>query len=106
MEILTVWDCYRIQEFSRNEEIDYIFEPERTRVLDELIPVYLSNKIAMVILNAFNSEHQARAISMGEATKNATELLEGLILSRNKVRQSNITREIIEIISSAEALKG
>lgn len=93
-------------DFAKAEEIEYIFEPERARILEELIPVYLSNKIMMIILSAFTSEHQARAISMGEATKNATELLEGLILSRNKIRQGNITREIIEIISSAEALKG
>jgi F-type H+-transporting ATPase subunit gamma len=93
-------------DFVKAKEIEYIYEPNRARILEELIPVYLSNKITMTILSAFTSEHQARAISMGEATNNATELLEGLILSRNKIRQSNITREIIEIISSAEALKG
>lgn len=93
-------------EFEKKEKIDYIFEPGMARVLEELIPAYLSCKVKMILLNAFTAEHKARAVAMGEATKNARELLEGLILLRNKLRQSNITREIIEVISSAEALRG
>ncbi len=83
-----------------------IFEPSIARVLEELLPVYVFSKMRIAFLNAFTAEHKARAVAMGEATKNARELLEGLILLRNKIRQSNITREIIEVISSAEALKG
>jgi F-type H+-transporting ATPase subunit gamma len=85
---------------------DYIMEPGLEGILAELIPVYLSSKMKTILLNAFTAEHQARAIAMGEATQNATELLEALVLLRNKVRQANITREILEIISTAEALKG
>lgn len=83
-----------------------IFEPGMARVLEEFLPVYVFSKIRIALLNAFTAEHKARAVAMGEAAKNARELLEGLILLRNKIRQSNITREIIEVISSAEALKG
>ncbi len=83
-----------------------IFEPGIKRVLEELLPVYVFSKIRIALLNAFTAEHKARAAAMGEATKNARELLEGLVLLRNKIRQSNITKEIIEVISSAEALKG
>lgn len=90
----------------KGSSIDYVFEPGIGRILEELIPLYVFCKIKMAFLNAFTSEHKARTIAMGEATKNARELLEGLILLRNKIRQSNITREIIEVISSAEALKG
>lgn len=86
--------------------VDYLFEPDRYSVLNALIPVYLESKMRAVLMQAFTAEHQARALAMGEATRNATDLLEALILQRNKVRQANITREIIEIISSAEALKG
>jgi F-type H+-transporting ATPase subunit gamma len=84
----------------------YIFEPDAGTFLEDLIPAYLSSKITSIFLDAFNSEHQARAVAMGEATKNGTDLLTSLILLRNKVRQANITREIIEVISAAEALKG
>ena len=76
------------------------------RFAEQLLPAYVFSKIRIALLNAFTAEHKARAVAMGEATKNARELLEGLILLRNKIRQSNITREIIEVISSAEALKG
>jgi len=92
--------------YDKKEQKEYIFDSGRQRMLDELIPVYLCNKVTTLVLKAFTAEHQARAIAMGEATKNATDLLEGLVLLRNKVRQGNITREIIEVISSAEALKG
>lgn len=88
------------------EKIDYIIEPGRPEVLEELIPVFIRNKVMAVLLDAFTSEHQARAVSMGVATENAIELLESLVLLRNKVRQANITREIIEVISAAEALRG
>ena len=86
--------------------VDYIYETPISSILDDLIPMYLSNKIKTIMLDSFTSEHQARAIAMGEATENATDLLSGLILMRNKVRQANITKEMLEIISSAEALKG
>jgi len=89
-----------------HKEVDYIFEPALPEILEQLIPAYLASKIRLTLLHAFTSEHQARAVAMGEANQNATELLDGLVLMRNKVRQANITREIIEIISSAEALKG
>ena len=59
-----------------------------------------------MLLESFTSEHASRLMAMRTATENAKELLTGLILLRNKVRQANITREIIEIVSAAEALKG
>lgn len=93
-------------EYEKVKPVNYVFESGMERVLEELLPVYVFSKIRIALLNAFTSEHKARAVAMGEATKNARELLEGLILLRNKIRQSNITREIIEVISSAEALKG
>ncbi len=85
---------------------EYILEPEADAMLAELLPVYLRNKMRIILLNAFACEHSARAIAMGEATENAEEVLDNLTLVRNKVRQANITKEIIEIISSADALKG
>lgn len=85
---------------------EYILEPDAKSLLDEIIPAYISAKMKACLLEAKTSEHAARIISMSEATSNAEELLDGFILLRNKVRQAGITKELIEIISSAEALKG
>jgi len=87
-----------------NDE-SYLFEPDVEGILAELIPVYLSYKMKSAILNSFASEQAARMVAMGGATKNADELLEDLVLSRNKLRQANITKELLEIISSAEVLR-
>lgn len=90
----------------RGNPIEYILESKLESIYQGIIPLYLSNKIRSILLHAFTSEHKARAIAMGEATKNAVDLLERLVLQRNKMRQASITKEILEIVSSAEALKG
>ena len=86
--------------------IEYIAEPDFKSILEDLIPRYLKIKMQLVLLESFTSEHAARTISMKTATDNARDLLEGLILFRNKVRQAAITQDILEITSSAEALRG
>lgn len=93
-------------EYKTAKRQEYILETPAGEIFKRLIPEYLLCEIRMIILNAFTAEHKARAIAMGEATKNAVELIEELVLLRNKIRQANITREMLEIISSAEALKG
>ena len=90
---------------SQGCETVYIFEPDINTIMKELIPLYLANKIKSCIINAFTTEHSARALAMGQATENAKELLEDLTLVRNKIRQAGITKEIMEIVSSAEVLK-
>lgn len=84
---------------------DILLEPDASAILAELIPRYCAMKLRCVFLESFTSEHAARAVAMKKATDNARELLHGLILMRNKVRQARITQDIMEIISSAEALK-
>jgi F-type H+-transporting ATPase subunit gamma len=93
-------------ERSNLPKVDYILEPGINDILDEIIPQYIAMNFKMIILDAFNAEHSARTLAMKTATDNAKELLRGLVLLRNKVRQANITQEIMEIISSSEALKG
>ncbi len=85
---------------------EYILEPDMEAILNEIIPKYISMKLKLIILEAFTAEHSARTLAMKTATDNATDLLQSLVLLRNKVRQANITQEIMEIISSSEALKG
>ena len=88
------------------KSVEYIIEPDIARVWDVLIPEYIQAKVRRVLLEAFTSEHSARVVAMKQATDNAKELLDILILLRNKLRQYSITKEVIEIISASEALKG
>jgi F-type H+-transporting ATPase subunit gamma len=81
-------------------------EPDLKGILGEILPNYISMKFKLMLMEAFTAEHSARTLAMKSATDNAKELLESLVLLRNKVRQANITQEIMEIISSSEALKG
>jgi F-type H+-transporting ATPase subunit gamma len=66
----------------------------------------MREKIRIIMLNSFTSEHSARMVAMKTATDNAGDLIDALTLSRNKARQAMITKEVIEVASSAEALKG
>jgi len=84
----------------------YILEPGGEILLSGLIPQYIRLKMRLLFMEAFASEHASRAVAMKAATDNAGELSQNLILLRNKVRQASITQDIMEIISSAEALKG
>lgn len=85
---------------------DYIFEPSKSDILREMIPLTLRSTFYRIILDSLASEHGARMTAMQKATDNATELLKDLTLSYNKARQAAITNEIIEIVSGSEALKG
>jgi F-type H+-transporting ATPase subunit gamma len=91
---------------SPNKPFEYIVEPDYSAVLQELLPLFILKKIHLMLMESMISEFSARALSMRSATDNAKELIEGLILLRNKVRQSTITKEVLEIVSTAEALKG
>lgn len=88
------------------EEIDYIFEPGSEKIFDALLPRYCLNVVQKVLLESFASEHGSRMTAMRAATENAEEMIENLTLIRNKIRQASITREMLEIASGAEALKG
>ncbi len=85
---------------------DYIFEPDKQQILNELVPKTLKIQLYKVVLDSWASEQGARMTAMHKATDNATEMLKQLRLSYNKARQSAITNEILEIVGGAEALKG
>ena len=86
--------------------VDYIFEPSKEYIVQELIPRSLRLQFYKAILDSHASEHGARMTAMHKATDNATELLKELSLQFNKARQASITNEILEIVGGAEALKG
>lgn len=87
------------------EEVEYLFEPAAPELLRILIPRYVHNRIYQSLLEAIASEHAARMMAMGNATDNAAELIEKLTLQFNKARQASITKEILEVMSGAEALR-
>ena len=84
---------------------EYIFEPTPKRIFEDLLPRWTLAKFQLVMLETFTSEHSARMIAMKNATDNAEELLKSLTLLRNRIRQASITKEISEIVGTAEALK-
>ena len=81
----------------------FIFEPNAGAVLEQLLPRYVATRLFQAVLESKASEESSRMVAMKNATENAEELIEDLTLAYNKVRQSNITREMIEIASGAQA---
>jgi len=84
------------------EEPEVILEPSRNEVAETMIPKFIQFNTFRILLDASASENGARMTAMQKATDNATELLKNLTLTYNKVRQAQITREIVEIVSGAE----
>jgi F-type H+-transporting ATPase subunit gamma len=85
--------------------IEYIFEPSPESIFTELLPRYALTKMMTSLADSFASEHGTRMIAMGAATKNAGEMIDTLTLQYNKARQAAITKELLEIVSGAEALR-
>ena len=93
------------QETATSENKDYKFEPSAEELLDFLLPKYLLTVIFQALLESSASEHGARMTAMTSATDNAGKMIAGLTLTANRVRQAGITKEILEIVGGAEALK-
>lgn len=89
---------------SGNLNVETIFEPNATTVLDQLIPMYLRSMVYSYFIEAKASEQAARRFAMEQATDNAEEILEKLELEYNRARQTAITQEITEIIAGADAI--
>ncbi len=83
---------------------DYIYEPGKAEIVEQLIPKSLKTQLYKAIRDSFASEHGARMTAMHKATDNAKELRDQLKLTYNKARQASITNEILEIVGGAEAL--
>lgn len=87
-------------------QADFIFEPDKNVLIEELMPKILNTQLYKAMLDAHASEHGARMTAMDKATENANELLKGLKISYNRARQAAITTELTEIVSGAAALQG
>ncbi|WP_262246846.1 ATP synthase F1 subunit gamma [Parapedobacter soli] len=93
------------QESNQSEtEVDYIIEPSKEKIVEELIPKAIRVQLYKAVLDSHASEHGARMTAMDKATDNAGELLKSLKLSYNQARQAAITTELTEIVSGAAAL--
>jgi F-type H+-transporting ATPase subunit gamma len=84
--------------------LDYIYEPMSDEILNQLLPRHVNTQIYRALLESAASENAARMTAMDNATNNAGELIESLTLLMNRIRQDAITREIIEVVSGADAL--
>ena len=90
---------------SKTKVSDFIAEPDVKSIIDYMLPKHLNTQIWRVMLESYASEQAARMLAMDSATNNANELIKDLQLHYNKARQAAITKELLEIVSGAEALK-
>ena len=97
---------YETEAASAYQQVDYIYEPDPDGVLSTLLPRFIEAQVYRALLESIASEHSARMIAMRNATENAEEILQDLTLTYNKVRQTAITNEVIEIATAAKAIAG
>jgi len=88
----------------KKTEVDYLFEPSGAAVLGSLLPHYLNFQVYQYLLEAKASEHSARMVAMKNATDNAMQIIKDLTLEYNKLRQANITKELLEITTAQMAM--
>jgi F-type H+-transporting ATPase subunit gamma len=84
---------------------DYIFEPSRDQLLETLLPRHIEVRLYWAMLESLTSEFAARMTAMDSATSNAKEMIDRLTLTYNRARQAAITKELMDIVSGAEALR-
>jgi len=87
-------------------QTDFLYEPGKKELLNQLLPLYVQSQIYRAFLESIASEFGARMTSMDNATTNASEIIDRLTLQYNRARQAAITKELMEIVGGAEALKG
>ena len=94
----------RTQAATSESESTYIFEPSPQALLAEILPRHVEFKVLRALLDSQAAEHAARMMAMDSASKNAVEMIDRLTLTYNRARQASITKELIEIVSGAQAL--
>ena len=94
------------QGVEEEQQTEYIYEPSKAALLDELLPKHIDVQVFKALLESLASEHGARMTAMDSASKNATEMIGKLTLIYNRARQAAITTELMEIISGSESIKG
>ena len=92
----------RVEE-ENEASIEYLFEPSAEKILSDLLPRHIEFQLYRMLLESIAAEHGARMTAMEAASRNASEMIDALTLSYNRIRQAAITKEIIEIVSGAQA---
>ncbi len=87
-------------------QVDYLYEPDPETLLAELLPLHVETQVQRALYDSVAAEHAARMTSMTTATRNADDMIDALTLLYNRTRQAAITKELIEIVSGAQALEG
>jgi len=96
----------KVESADNNKSSDFIYEPSKELLIQELMPKILNTQVYKAVLDANASEHGARMTAMDKASENANEMLRTLKISYNRARQAAITTELTEIVSGAAALQG
>jgi F-type H+-transporting ATPase subunit gamma len=94
-----------VGEHTYHDFVDYIYEPSESALMESLIPKHLSIQLWKALLESNAAEQAARRTAMDSATSNANDLISSLQLAYNSARQSSITKEILEVVSGANAMK-
>ena len=95
-----------LEKESSGVTVDYIYEPDEESILEHLLMRYMTVEVHRAFLESSASEHGARMTAMDNASRNANEMIGKLTLFYNRTRQAYITKELIEVVNGAEALKG
>jgi F-type H+-transporting ATPase subunit gamma len=104
-QFLPIVSLHSEGEKKEKEVANFIYEPSSKELIDYLLPKHLNTQIWRILLESYASEQAARMTAMDSATNNANELIDSLQLIYNKARQAGITKEILEVVGGAEALR-
>ena len=89
-----------------DSQVDYLYEPDARTLLAELLPRHVETQVQKALYDSAAAEQAARMTSMDTATRNAGDMIDALTMLYNRTRQAAITKELIEIVSGAQALEG
>lgn len=106
-QLFPLGDEWRFEDvvFGSEDENEYIVEPSEKEIFEYLLPKYIDILVQQILFQSVASEHNARMIAMEQASQNAEEIVRTLTLTMNKLRQSSITGELLEVITATEALR-
>ena len=102
-KLLPIERVEKKEEEKKQNEVEFLFEPDPERILSELLPKHIEFQLYRILLESAAAEQGARMTAMEAATKNASDMIDALTLNYNRIRQAAITKEIIEIVSGASA---
>ncbi|MCX7858205.1 MAG: ATP synthase F1 subunit gamma [Deltaproteobacteria bacterium] len=104
-QIVTFEELIPIKAEDQEKKVDYLYEPNVSYVIEKFLPEHIRTRVSYIIFNSQTSEHASRMNAMENATNNCGEMINSLTLIYNKKRQESITKEMLDIVGGAEAVK-